>query len=43
MHFLGDPRLADAVRRYLVEERRAVAREIGWLDGQSALRRDPDD
>jgi predicted N-acyltransferase len=43
MHFLGDPRLADAVRRYLVEERRAVAREIGWLDGQSALRRDIDD
>jgi len=40
MHFLGDPRLADAVRRYLVEERRAVAREIGWLDAQTALRRD---
>jgi predicted N-acyltransferase len=40
MHFLGDPRFADAVRRYLDEERRAVAREIGWLDAQSALRRD---
>ena len=40
MHWLGDPRLADAVRRYLVEERRAVAREIGWLDSQTALRRD---
>jgi uncharacterized protein len=40
MHFLGEPRLADAVRRYLVEERRAVAREIGWLDTQTALRRD---
>ncbi len=39
MHFLADPRLADAVRHYLDEERRAVAREIGWLDGQSALRR----
>ena len=42
MHFLGDARLADAVARYLVEERRAVAREIGWLDTQSALRRDGD-
>ena len=39
MHYLGDPRLGDAVRRYLVEERRAVAREIGWLDTQTALRR----
>ena len=40
MHFLGDPRLADAVQRYLVEERKAVEREIGWLDTQTALRRD---
>jgi len=40
MHFLGDPRFADAVRRYLDDERQAVAREIGWLDTQSALRRD---
>ncbi len=40
MHFLGDPRLADAVRRYLVDERNAVEREIGWLDTQTALRRD---
>jgi len=40
MHFLGDPRFADAVRRYLTEERKAVAREIGWLDTQTALRRD---
>ena len=39
MHFLADPRLADAVRRYLDEERGAVEREIGWLDTQSALRR----
>ncbi len=43
MHFLGDPRLADAVRHYLVEERRAIAREIGWLDSQTALRRDADE
>jgi predicted N-acyltransferase len=40
MHFLGDPRLADAVRRYLVEERKAVEREIDWLGTQTALRRD---
>jgi predicted N-acyltransferase len=40
MHFLGEPRFADAVRRYLDEERKAVAREIGWLDTQTALRRD---
>ncbi|MEB2283907.1 MAG: GNAT family N-acetyltransferase [Myxococcales bacterium] len=39
MHFLGDARLADAVRRYLVEERRAVGREIDWLDSRTALRR----
>ena len=43
MHYLGDARLADAVRRYLVDERRAVAREIGWLDAQTALRRDGTD
>lgn len=43
MHFLGDARLGDAVARYLVEERRAVAREIGWLDTQTAMRRDGDD
>jgi predicted N-acyltransferase len=40
MHFLADPRLAAAVRRHLVDERRAVAREIDWLGTQTALRRD---
>ncbi len=40
MHWLADPRLADAVRRFLVQERRAVAREIGWLGERTALRRD---
>ena len=42
MHLLADPRLADAVRRYLLEERRAVGREIDWLDTQTAMRRDAD-
>jgi len=40
MHWLRDPRLADAVGRFLAQERRAVAREIGWLGERSALRRD---
>jgi uncharacterized protein len=40
LHWLRDPRLADAVRRHLVQERRAVARELGWLGERSALRRD---
>ena len=39
MHFLAEPRLARAVRDYLAEERKAVAREIDWMDGQSALKR----
>jgi len=39
MHFLADPRLAHAVRTYLAEERRAVAREIDWMDERSALKR----
>ena len=39
-HWIRDPRLADAVRRFLVMERRAVAREIGWLGEKTALRRD---
>ena len=40
LHWLRDPRLAEAVRRFLVQERRAVARELGWLGERSALRRD---
>jgi predicted N-acyltransferase len=40
MHFVRDRRLAEAVRAFLGQERRAVAREIDWLDAQSALRRD---
>jgi predicted N-acyltransferase len=40
MHWIKEPRLADAVRRFLVQERRAVAREIDWLDDHSARRRD---
>jgi predicted N-acyltransferase len=43
MHFLVEPRLRDAVRDYLVRERRAVGREIEWLDERSALRRDRPD
>jgi hypothetical protein len=39
MHFVVDPRLADAVRRFLIEERRAVADEIGWLNAKTARRR----
>ncbi len=41
MHYLADPRLAQAVRDYLKRERHAVAQEIDWLDGQSALKRGP--
>jgi uncharacterized protein len=39
MHFIDDPRLAEAIRRYLTEERAANAREIAWLDERSALKR----
>jgi predicted N-acyltransferase len=40
MHWIADPRFADAVRRFLVQERRAVTRELGWFAERSALRRD---
>jgi predicted N-acyltransferase len=41
MHFIAEPRLADAVRRFLSREREAVSAEMKWLDAQSALRRPP--
>ena len=40
MHWIRDPRLADAIRRFLVTERRVVAREIAWLRDGTAHRRD---
>lgn len=40
-HFLRDPRLADAVRRYLEGERGAVHADIEWLDAHSAVVRVP--
>jgi hypothetical protein len=39
MHLIRDPRLADAVRRYLRDERRAVASEIEWLGERTARKR----
>lgn len=39
MHFVANPRLARAVRDYLVKERQAVAHEISWLDEQSPLKK----
>src|SRR5207244_13382146 len=39
MHWLRDPRLADAVGRFLAPEPRAVARQIGWRGPPSAPRR----
>ena len=39
MHYIADPRLARAISDYLARERPAVAQEIEWLDGQSALKR----
>jgi predicted N-acyltransferase len=38
MHFLAEERLAAAVRGYLAHERRAVAREIEWMDERSELK-----
>ncbi len=39
MHYIADRRLDHAVRQYLEDERRAVAGEVAWLDGQSPLKR----
>ena len=43
MHWIADPRFAHAVDRFLVQERRAVARELGWYAERTALRRDRSD
>ncbi|MFN8542954.1 MAG: GNAT family N-acetyltransferase [Candidatus Binatia bacterium] len=43
MHWVRDPRLAAAVRAYLVEERAAVAAEVAWWDERTARRRDGGD
>jgi hypothetical protein len=40
MHFVCDRRLRAAVGEFLRCERRAVAREMRWLDERTALRRD---
>jgi hypothetical protein len=40
VHWIRDARLRAAVRDFLARERRAVAREVAWLGGQTALRRD---
>jgi hypothetical protein len=39
MHLVRDPRLADAVGRYLRDERRAVESEIEWLGEKTARKR----
>ena len=38
MHWVREPRLAAAIRDYLVREREAVTRELGWMQAQSALK-----
>jgi len=40
VHFIVDPRLRDAIARYLEREREAVGDEIAWFDERTALRRD---
>lgn len=42
MHWIRDPRLAEAIRLHLERERHAVAEDIAWHDARSALRRDRD-
>jgi len=39
MHLMREPRLAEAVRRYLRDERRAVEAEIAWLGEKTARKR----
>jgi predicted N-acyltransferase len=43
MHWIREPRLRDAIAKFLVQERRAVTREIAWLGDKTALKRDTDD
>lgn len=38
-HFIAEPRLADAIRRHLGEERAQVERGIAWIRERSALKR----
>lgn len=38
MHFLSDPRLANAVCDYLQQERQAVSAELTWLEYHSPIR-----
>ena len=39
LHYLAEPRLRAAVRRYLDEERDEIEQTIGWLSDRSALKR----
>ena len=40
-HWLADPRLHDAVARYLDEERAETREAIDWLRERSALKPEP--
>jgi predicted N-acyltransferase len=42
-HLLADPRLSDAVARFLERERAEAGRAIAWLTDNTALRRDGDE
>jgi uncharacterized protein len=40
MHYIREPRLANAVERFLASERREVERVVGWMHEHSELKRD---